>query len=82
MDELKEYVIKLQKEYNALEIKCDKSARELKDLIDMNLKAINVIQCCKSDSEQLVCDECGDTGIGYPTLQEPDGAECDKCRAN
>lgn len=30
-------------------------------------------------SEQLVCDECGDTGRAYPTLSEPDGVECEKC---
>lgn len=33
-------------------------------------------------SEQLVCDECGDTGRTYPTLAEPDGVECEKCKAN
>jgi len=33
-------------------------------------------------SEQLVCDECGDTGRSYPTLQEPDGIECERCKAN
>ena len=48
MEELKKHVIELQKKYNALETKCDRSARELQNLIDMNLKAINVIQCCKS----------------------------------
>ena len=33
-------------------------------------------------SGQLVCDECGDTGRSYPTLQEPDGVDCEKCKAN
>ena len=33
-------------------------------------------------SEQLVCDECGDTGRSYPTLQYPDGVDCEKCKAN
>lgn len=32
--------------------------------------------------EQLVCDECGDAGRTYPTLAEPDGVECEKCKAN
>ncbi len=25
------------------------------------------------------CDGCGDTGRGEPTLQEPDGVDCEKC---
>ena len=28
---------------------------------------------------EVVCDECGDTGRGKPTLQEPDGIDCEKC---
>ena len=27
----------------------------------------------------VVCDECGNTGRGRPTLQEPDGVDCEKC---
>lgn len=29
----------------------------------------------------VICDECADTGRGKPTLQEPDGIECD-CKNN
>ncbi len=32
--------------------------------------------------KQLFCDECGDTGRTYPTLAEPDGVECENCKAN
>ena len=32
--------------------------------VDALVKSINVIQCCKSDSEQLVCEKCNGTG-GY-----------------
>ena len=27
----------------------------------------------------VVCDGCGDIGRGEPTLQEPDGIDCEKC---
>ena len=40
-----------------------------------------VIHSVVGQSEQLVCDECGDTGRTYPTLAEPDGVECEKCKA-
>ena len=30
-------------------------------------------------SNHVVCDECGNTGRGRPTLQEPDGVDCEKC---
>ena len=30
-------------------------------------------------SNHVVYDECGDTGRGKPTLQEPDGIDCEKC---
>ena len=30
-------------------------------------------------SNSVVCDGCGDTGRGIPTLQEPDGVDCEKC---
>lgn len=30
--------------------------------------------------EVKVCDSCGDTGRGKPTLQEPDGVDCEKCK--
>ena len=32
-----------------------------------------------SVSNHIVCDGCGDTGRGKPTLQEPDGVDCEKC---
>ena len=30
-------------------------------------------------SNHVVCDGCGDIGRGEPTLQEPDGIDCEKC---
>ena len=42
MDELIQHVITLQKQYNALEKRNNKTARDLKDLIDLNLRVIAV----------------------------------------
>ena len=30
----------------------------------------------------VFCLKCGDTGIGTPTLQEPDGSNCKECSSN
>ena len=42
------------------------------------------INAHKQISERLLqglvtCNECGNTGRSYPTLQEPDGAQCMNC---
>ena len=48
---------------------------QLDDLVDDldTLFSLHVV------SNHVVCDGCGDTGRGEPTLQEPDGADCEKC---
>ena len=53
MKKLKKQLLEMQLKYNGLEKKCTNEARELQHNIEMTVKAINVIQCCKSDSEQL-----------------------------
>jgi len=53
-------------------------ARLIKEYTKQALRIHGVV----GQGEQLVCDECGDTGRSYPTLQEPDGVECEKCKAN
>jgi hypothetical protein len=42
-------------------------------------KALNELCVLLGVSNHVVCDECGDTGRGKPTLQEPDGIGCEKC---
>jgi hypothetical protein len=32
-----------------------------------------------SVGNHVVCDGCGNTGRGKPTLQEPDGIDCEQC---
>ena len=52
-----------------------KKAKELAHtLLDEYLQAINYTHCCKSDSEQLVCDNCYDTDGFYL------GTTCQKCK--
>ncbi len=45
----------------------------IKPLTFKNNEAIHIV------SNHVVCDECGNTGRGKPTLQEPDGVDCEKC---
>lgn len=42
-------------------------------------KAINVIHCCKSDSEQFVCKQCGHNKTAVNTVLEK--ICCAKCRS-
>ena len=53
MKKLKKQLLEMQLKYNGLEKKCTNEARELQHNIEMTVKAINVIHCCKSDSELL-----------------------------
>jgi len=46
-------------------------------VVDATLKTINYSQCCKSDSEQLVCPECKSTDC--KTATHTDYKECNKC---
>jgi DNA-directed RNA polymerase subunit RPC12/RpoP len=39
------------------------------------LKLLNIADI----SNHVVCDNCGDTGREKPTLQEPDGIDCEEC---
>ena len=52
--------------------------RELNKYIDY-LESENKKLILSGVSNHVVCDECGNTGRGRPTLQEPDGVDCEKC---
>ena len=51
-----------------------KEIKELKKIVKKLKKAINYTHCCKSDSEQLVCDNCFETDGFYL------GTTCPKCK--
>jgi len=74
MKKLKKQLVEMQLKYNGLELKCTNEARQLQHNIEMTIKAINVIQCCKSDSEQLVCD----CAIPFLEIEDPNKI-CHKC---
>lgn len=47
-----------------------------KDELKLQEQAINYSRCCKSDSEQLVCDVCGSTDV----IEAPHmGRNCNRC---
>ena len=58
MKKLKKQLAEMQLKYNVLQLKCTSEARQLQHDIEMTIKAISVIHCCKSDSEQLLCKHC------------------------
>jgi len=45
-----------------------------KALIELRSKLNTFVLC-----NVIKCSNCGDTGRGKPTLQEPDGEECKEC---
>ena len=63
---------------NTTEMCCSTDRHNAKELahtlIDEYLTAINYTHCCKSDSEQLICEECKDI---VDTLED-DGC-CEDC---
>jgi hypothetical protein len=48
-------------------------------MIEYNESIVKSNSVLSGVSNHVVCDECGDTGRGKPTLQEPDGIGCEKC---
>ena len=67
-----EVTIKLMDEYTSKYLQ--ENAELVQDTIKATLEAINYSQCCKSDSEQLVCNYCLEK-----TDTLPDNFGCQSC---
>ena len=74
---LKQLKNKLEKEFGWENLESDDNKWLVDDLLKDTIQAIEVMHRCKSDSEQLVCDNCKYTAIyeGY----EISYLECMKC---
>ena len=63
----------LMNEYDLILL--DSEQQEIERWVEKDLEAISVTRCCKSDSEQLVCD----CGKNKPVTREPAYIHCDWC---
>lgn len=53
---LKQLKSKLETDFGWSNLECEENQWLIDNLLEDAIKAINVIQCCKSDSELLKCD--------------------------
>ena len=75
----------IQKEVEDLRVKVysgqsnEDTEKALYEIEQLLFKAMDKQLILSGVSNHVVCDECGNTGRGRPTLQEPDGVDCEKC---